>query len=632
MGKIVRKIAMCESTNKKSTTKATVISCISAFISMCALFASSKVAETDFSNPDSFMAALGSVAKKLSTTYSDIGIIPVIVFLALIVIYRWTYTHVVLNSDIVIKVLASVFGLFTLIGISYSEYGNSDFITANAYQFILSVYTLIGYIILYHVALKLIYFLLNKVRSYDLPAGREVHAWRKSYIIAFAVICLVWAVYIAVYYPGNIPYDGYLQLDMYFGIKPLTNHHPILTTKLIGWLVSLGKWLINYNFGVFLFVAFQSLICAAIYAYVSIYMLLLSGKKLCYWLTVIFYAAAPMWGSYSSTLGKDALYYAFFALFCTFLFQFACNSQQIGKRKILGVIVISILLVLFRSDGIYVVIPSLIALILFNRKICKKAIVVLLCVIAVNVIYTGFLVPYELGKNTENASSNPYEAFSIPFQQTARYVKTYPDEVTSKEKEAIDAVLRYDNLAERYTGDNSDPVKNYADWGATDEEFKEYLSTWFSMFFKHPGTYISATINNTFGYIYPMYRYEGLTAYKLYIMGEPLNTGELDIYYVNTDETRNGLKNIVYLVDKLPVLSLLTSCGSYTWLLLAIVGFVLKKEKRYAWLFTAPFMSLLICFASPVNAYIRYSMPLMAAAPAMLAFLLWMYGGQKIEK
>ena len=42
------------------------------------------------------------------------------------------------------------------------------------------------------------------------------------------------------------------------------------------------------------------------------------------------------------------------------------------------------------------------------------------------------------------------EMLSVPFQQTARYIKEYSDEVTEKEKEVIDRVLNYDTLSERY--------------------------------------------------------------------------------------------------------------------------------------------------------------------------------------
>ena len=73
---------------------------------------------------------------------------------------------------------------------------------------------------------------------------------------------------------------------------------------------------------------------------------------------------------------------------------------------------------------------------------------------------------------------------SIPFQQTARYVKTYNNEVTDKEKKAIDKILNYDTLASRYKVDISDPVKNEFNRYYKKEELNEYFRVWFKQFTK----------------------------------------------------------------------------------------------------------------------------------------------------
>ena len=49
--------------------------------------------------------------------------------------------------------------------------------------------------------------------------------------------------------------------------------------------------------------------------------------------------------------------------------------------------------------------------------------------------------------------------FSIPMQQTARYLKEYPDDVTKEEAKAIDGVMKYDEIADLYNPELSDPVK-----------------------------------------------------------------------------------------------------------------------------------------------------------------------------
>ena len=90
------------------------------------------------------------------------------------------------------------------------------------------------------------------------------------------------------------------------------------------------------------------------------------------------------------------------------------------------------------------------------------------------------------------------------YQQTARYVRDYPDEVTVQEWEAIDGVLEYDKLAEAYNPITSDPVKFDAYRSEqTWKERKAYFKAWFQQFLKHPGVYVEASINGCYGFFYP---------------------------------------------------------------------------------------------------------------------------------
>ena len=86
---------------------------------------------------------------------------------------------------------------------------------------------------------------------------------------------------------------------------------------------------------------------------------------------------------------------------------------------------------------------------------------------------------------------------SIPFQQTALYVKEHGDEVTEEEQKAINAVLDYDSLAEGYSSWISDPVK---DTFKADGSLKEYFEVWVKQLFKHPETYFQAFFNASAGY------------------------------------------------------------------------------------------------------------------------------------
>ena len=92
---------------------------------------------------------------------------------------------------------------------------------------------------------------------------------------------------------------------------------------------------------------------------------------------------------------------------------------------------------------------------------------------------------------------------SIPFQQTARYLRDAGDDVTPEEKAAISAILDYEGLPELYNPNLSDPVKATYDNETGLDELITYFQAWYQMLLRHPDIYVQATMNNLYGYFYP---------------------------------------------------------------------------------------------------------------------------------
>ena len=93
------------------------------------------------------------------------------------------------------------------------------------------------------------------------------------------------------------------------------------------------------------------------------------------------------------------------------------------------------------------------------------------------------------------------KALSIPFQQTARYVRDYGYEISEEDAEIISRALDYENLAEKYDPITSDPVK-YTYHAETTEDLTAYFGLWFRQLLKHPGSAVEATMNNAYGWFY----------------------------------------------------------------------------------------------------------------------------------
>ncbi|MCR5060584.1 MAG: glucosyltransferase domain-containing protein [Saccharofermentans sp.] len=174
---------------------------------------------------------------------------------------------------------------------------------------------------------------------------------------------------------------------------------------------------------------------------------------------------------------KDIPYSAFALLLTILIAEFCFFPESFGKSFIkMSMLTATVMLVCFmRSNGIYVVVLTAAALIPLIRKDRKKAgfaVVMLAGVILFLISNTVILKT----SGTIILENNYKEALSIPFQQTARYVRDNSDDITDEEREIIDRDLNIETLAERYDPRISDPVKNA--YEGNKSGIPEYLGVW----------------------------------------------------------------------------------------------------------------------------------------------------------
>jgi hypothetical protein len=215
---------------------------------------------------------------------------------------------------------------------------------------------------------------------------------------------------------------------------------------------------------------------------------------------------------------------------------------------------------------------------------------------------------------------------SIPLQQTARYLKEHYDELTDEEEEILSEGfdIPLSSVASVYSPLISDGVKvNFVD-NPDKEYLKKYFRVWFGQLLKHPDTYIQAFINQTYGYFYPDMRNHGDYLVYLFIGNtDKWHDGYLDMEFgIENGYGRALLAQYIYLIEKMPVFSMLLSPGMYTYILIGCFAYLLQKNRRKIFLLIPGICTLLICIASPVNGYLRYVMPLMAVTPLYIA---WCY-------
>lgn len=557
-------------------------------------------------------------------------------------LYKRYYNKNKKNSFIFI-ILAALFSLFMLFGYSYSVTNSWDLIFGSIPLFILSIFIFIGYYVFFKVVINLIYDFLAKIKLEEKTAKNKIlnylfndHPFRSTFIILF--IC--WLPYIIAFYPGILSPDPSNQIKQFFNLDtqyreyvvmidenvPITNHHPVLHTVILGTLTYLGRALGSANAGIFMYSIMQIILLLSLLSYTIYYMKKLNTPYLIRIISLIIYAFVPIYPLYAMSTLKDVIFAILVIFYIMKLYECIkyAGSDYYNKKNIFILIILMLLITLFRNNGIYLILMSFPFLLIIDHKNIKKIIFTLLIPVLGYYSFTNVLLPY-----LKVTPGSIREVLSIPFQQTARYVKEYPEEVSEEEKKIIDKILTYDTLAERYKPEISDPVKNAYNKYATKDDLKAYFKVWFIDFFKHPNVYLEATINNTYGYFYP----DQKKWYVYFNYDKRLKeTGEIDYHYNKLKDLRKGLSSYASVFPYIPGIGSLVSIGFCTWLCMMMFAFLIKAQKyKYLIYFTPVISLILVCIASPVNTYFRYTLGYTFAIPILISLTLNVINESKKE-
>lgn len=519
-------------------------------------------------------------------------------------------------------IVSFIYSFCILTGISFDHYESFGLFTNSFSSFIVAFVLFLAIGALFSVLLPVVFSILSALYKSD----NDNITTKKSLLIfgvSSFIILLCYAPYLLSSFPGSINSDSINQYQIALGIDSFTNHHPFFVTYLLKWCLQAGSKIAGIRGGVFLYVCLQTVLLSLSFGNIIRIMYKLHTPKFITLSTFIFYCIFPLWGGYAQLVIKDTIYTAVLVTFFGLFIELILDKNAVRSIPLIICFALSgILTILTRNNGVYVVIPTCIACIIcVSGVVSKVKLSIIALVFLILQASIGSIILPSL--NIEKGSVK--EALSIPFQQTARYVTDHGNEVTPEEKAAIDGVLAYDKLSDNYVYYGADPVKNtyHADGPYEKTLLSEYLKVWAKMFFKHPGSYISATVAGTYYYYAPnstesfeppfVYFVSDTNTNQSFFVEQNLRFEPLKVFLVsNSDNFRN-----------LPVLGLLYRLGFYTFLLLGGMAFLIAN-KKYAGLVTyiPAVLSILICIASPVNGSYRYFLPVIGMVPLIISTTL----------
>lgn len=338
-------------------------------------------------------------------------------------------------------------------------------------------------------------------------------------------------------------------------------------------------------------------------------------------MALVYYMIHPKIAEYLFLATKDIYYAAFFILFYMLLYMvFFRNKKAETKWYILLALAIAGVIV-FRNEGKYIVAATMLSCLLLKdvrgRAGLYLAEILLVLLVIEKVVYPAL--------NVGVSKYAPAEMLSIPFQQTARYVRDAGGEVTKEEREAIDAVLNYDGLAENYDPNISDSVKRT--YRGDSDYLKNYFRVWIKMFFKHPEIYIQATMNNYYQYFYWGSKFTMYYSYsysRFCMENINANLGTDFAYPDSLNILRDELELLREDIFKLPILDLIQTPALYTWTILALMFFCIRERSRKGIVFLVPALThILVLVSGPTNGYYgRYQVPMVVYLPIAVIILM----------
>lgn len=529
-------------------------------------------------------------------------------------LYYFMYKNVVNIKEkriIIISIIISfIISLFQIIGYNISNYFTLSVMFSSKGIIIKNIIKLLGYMTTLYGIFSIVFArLLNLKLNKE---GKKVESFsnnKKSFIFCFAIIIICYVPYFLYYYPGIFTTDSMAEMfSATFYMNNLTNHHPVFHIFIIHICLKIGTIFGSNTIGIAIYSIVQMIFTALVFSYVLNY---LAKKNVNIYLRIcclVFFALYTPFAIYSVSMWKDVPFALFMLLYVVQLTEIVTNKEYFKSLKnIVKFLIITIMVILFRNNGIYVVLITLPYAILLLKGIRKKLFMCTIIIVGFYIIYKGPVF------KLLNIKDGPIrEALSVPIQQIARTVKYKGNELSVDEKSDIDKYLPVEEIGDKYYELISDNVKDTFN----NEEFKnnkiDFIKIWGKLLIKYPGEYIDAFLDNSFGYWY-------LEA----------NNGVIPLWYDYPQfETfsyeKHPLVNIKYIdnisnaINKrsIPIISDLWNIGFVFSMVIVCVGYVILKKKYKLLIVYVPIFALwLTTLASPVWCEYRYIYSIFTTLP-----------------
>ncbi len=432
---------------------------------------------------------------------------------------------------------------------------------------------------------------------------------KKVFVLSFIVCIIGWLPYFLYEFPGIMTADSLVQYEQIEGIRPYSNHHPVVHTLLIRLFYRIGFAIThNPSVAISFYTVAQMLFFAACLAVAvkEVRMLLGENGAILEMISVLFFAFVPFNAVFAITIWKDIP-------FAGIAILLVCHIIELkkGNSSWIKITILCILFSLFRSNAWYAFILWTPVFIYTFRKDIRKALIS-----AVIVLLTVAVIKGPVLDSLGVSKPDFVESLSVPISQIAR-VLVEDRELTAGEQELVNAVIDTTYIHELYAPDYADNIKELVRAGNVSylESHKwQYFKLWAGLLPRYFGDYVRAWFDLLGGYIYPDFAYavgdiDGIMGNDYGLVWMPQIGGKAVV---------KSKEILIKLGGFIPVYGMLWSIGTYSWILMYSLIVCIRKRISVPEMWLLLFMLGTLLIAAP-NLEFRYAYALALIWPVLIS-------------
>lgn len=482
---------------------------------------------------------------------------------------------------------------------------------------ILLIYFFITFVLMFIINLSIKF--LERIIIRPLEVDISIKTKRKYWIIGTFVLFICWLPYLISNLPGAIYADAYSSIYQGLGLAGFHNHHPILYSMIVKVLLDFGMLFGDINTGLTFYTIVQMLIMATVLGYSLSWMYRHRVSRVYIFLAGIAFAVYPLFPFYAVAMWKDTFFSLALLLYSLFILDVILSKGESVKRfwGAFHYVALSGFVICLRNNGIYIaIICTIILAVIFRKQLLNQLKLFLIGNLVIITISVIILFPV---MNYLKINSPFAESIGIPLQQVSRVV-VFDGNMSDEQAEIIEKIIPLERIKEVYTPCIVDRVK----WDPSfNNEFlkehkREFLTTWFNMFWNNKQLYIDAFLLETAGFWCPNFGGVDRPAYLQIGVWPAPYKDQLGIIQADLFNEWFGFSFTEIARPKNPIPE-----ATFVWLFLASLTLALCRNRKNSMVYLPSILLwLTILIATPLAMSLRYIYVFVLMLPFLLVFPL----------